>query len=135
MIFLGLGSNLGDKKQNLETALRLLSAKGVEIVRVSTIIETPPWGLSEQDNFLNLVAEVAFDGSPQALLSLILGIEKEMGRVRTTKWGPRIIDIDMIDFHRIRIHSELLTLPHPFYADRDFVMIPLRELEPQWEVE
>ena len=132
MIFLGLGSNLGDKTANLQMALQKLGEKGVAVLRISTILETPPWGFTEQDSFMNLVAEVGFDGTPESLLSILLGIENEMGRVREIKWGPRLIDLDILDFHRQIVQTETLSLPHPHYHERDFVMIPLRELEPDW---
>ena len=132
MIFLGLGSNLGDKTANLQMALQKLGEKGVAVLRISTILETPPWGFTEQDSFMNLVAEVSFDGTPESLLSILLGIENEMGRVREMKWGPRLIDLDILDFHRQIVQTETLSLPHPHYHERDFVMIPLRELEPDW---
>jgi 2-amino-4-hydroxy-6-hydroxymethyldihydropteridine diphosphokinase len=132
MIFLGLGSNLGDKKGNLEQALDLLAQEKVRIVRTSSFYETQPWGNLAQDPFLNMVAEVSFEGNPLDLLDIILGIEQKMGRVRMEKWGPRIIDIDILEFNRITLQTPNLTIPHPYYPERDFVMIPLRELEPDW---
>ncbi|MBX7242134.1 MAG: 2-amino-4-hydroxy-6-hydroxymethyldihydropteridine diphosphokinase [Bacteroidia bacterium] len=134
MIFLGLGSNLGDKIQNLTMALRKMEAKGITILRTSQIIETAPWGVTNQDFFMNMVIEVKYEDTPEALLNCILSVETEMGRVREVKWGPRIIDIDIIDFHRQKINTDSLILPHPYYSERDFVMIPLRELEPDWEI-
>jgi 2-amino-4-hydroxy-6-hydroxymethyldihydropteridine diphosphokinase len=134
MIFIGLGSNIGDKKANIFKALTLLAQKNIEIVRVSNMYETAPWGVLAQDDFVNAVAEVAFEGDAEALLTLLLQTEMEMGRVRIEKWGPRLIDIDIIDFHRQVIQNDFIHLPHPFYKERDFVLIPLRELEPNWEI-
>lgn len=134
MIFIGLGSNMGDKKANIQEALRLLSLKNVQILRVSSMYETAPWGVLEQDDFVNAVAEVDFKGNAEELLHILLETEIEMGRVRETKWGPRLIDIDIIDFHRQVIENEFIRIPHPFYKERDFVMMPLKELEPNWEI-
>lgn len=134
MIFLSLGSNVGDKTANLDTALGLLHLYGVRIVRVSSYYGTTPWGYIEQDDFVNAVAEVAFSGGAHELLAIALQIERSMGRIRLQKWGPRIIDIDIIDFFRQKINTETLTLPHRFYQERDFVLLPLRELEPLWEI-
>lgn len=134
MIFIGLGSNIGNKRQNLEVAITKLREKGVETIRQSTFYETEPWGNVNQDSFLNAVIEEVFEGDAFALLKICLKVEEEMGRVRKEKWGPRIIDIDIIDFHRQKINSDDLILPHPFYHEREFVMIPLQELEPNWVV-
>lgn len=132
MIFLSLGSNLGDKKANLEKALELLALAGVKIARISSFYETAPWGNPNQDDFVNIVVEVIFEGSATELLEIALATEQKMGRIRLEKWGPRRIDIDIIDFHRQQIQTDTLTLPHPYYKERDFVMIPLKELEPDW---
>lgn len=134
MIFIGLGSNIGDKKANIETALQLLAAKKVAILRVAAMYENAAWGVLNQDDFVNTVAEVAFEGSAEELLRILLETEIEMGRVRIQKWGPRLIDIDIIDFHRQVIENKFITIPHPYYTQRDFVMIPLKELEPNWEI-
>ncbi len=134
MIFIGLGSNIGDKKANIETALQLLATKKITILRVASMYENAAWGVLNQDDFVNTVAEVAFEGSAEELLHILLETEIEMGRVRIQKWGPRLIDIDIIDFHRQVIENEFITIPHPYYTQRDFVMIPLHELEPKWEI-
>ncbi len=134
MIFIGLGSNIGNKTANLEMAISKLAEHGVATLRRSSFYETAPWGNVEQDSFLNAVIEVYFEGEAPFLLEICLKVEQEMGRERKEKWGPRNIDIDMIDFHRQKIDLPQLQLPHPYYQVRDFVMIPLRELEPDWEV-
>ena len=132
MIFLGIGTNLGDRKENLENAISLLKQKEVELIRCSSIYETPPWGITEQDPFYNLVAEVGFTGTPEHLLQHCLDTENEMGRIRQVKWGPRLIDIDILEFNR-EIHlSPELSIPHPYYTQREFVLVPLAELEPDW---
>lgn len=134
MIFIGLGSNIGNKSQNLQTAIEKLTEKGVHTVRQSAFYETAPWGNIAQDSFLNAVIEVVFSGEAMLLLGICLDIEQEMGRERKEKWGPRNIDIDIIDFHHQKIDLPQLQLPHPYYHQRDFVMIPLKELEPNWEI-
>lgn len=132
MIFLGIGSNLGDKAQHLRSALEELERRGVTICRCSAFYRTAPWGIEAQDDFLNAVCEVQYPHSPEALLDLVLAIETDMGRIRQQKWGPRLIDIDLLEFHRQTLQSERLTLPHPYYPVRDFVLVPLAELEPEW---
>ncbi|MEZ4774685.1 MAG: 2-amino-4-hydroxy-6-hydroxymethyldihydropteridine diphosphokinase [Bacteroidia bacterium] len=132
MIFLGLGSNMGDKVRNIIAAMDHLSSAEVLIRRRSRLFETPPWGVETQDEFLNIVCEVSFDGSPERLLQILLDTEQLMGRYRYYKWGPRLIDIDILEFNR-EIHStESLTLPHPFYPQRPFVLVPFADLEPGW---
>lgn len=133
MIFLSLGSNLGDKRANLEKALELLALQGMGIARSSSFYETAPWGNPNQDDFVNIVVEVIFEGKAEDLLEIALATEQKMGRVRLEKWGPRCIDIDIIDFHHQQIQTDTLTLPHPYYRERDFVMVPLKELEPEWK--
>ena len=132
MIFLGLGSNQGEKVVHIFQALERLEEKGVQVLRLSSLYVTPPWGIIEQEEFVNAVAEVSFQGSATTLLHLIGETEQELGRVRTQKWGPRIIDIDILEFHREHWQSEILTLPHPYYTERTFVLAPLKELEPDW---
>ncbi|MDX2245510.1 MAG: 2-amino-4-hydroxy-6-hydroxymethyldihydropteridine diphosphokinase [Bacteroidia bacterium] len=132
MIFLGLGSNMGDKVRNIIAALDHLSFASVQILRRSRLFITPPWGVETQDEFLNIACEVSFKGSPQQLLQILLDTEQLMGRYRYYKWGPRLIDIDILEFHR-EIHStESLKLPHPYYPRRPFVLVPLADLEPDW---
>jgi len=132
MIFIGLGSNLGNRKQNLETALSQMKEKAILPLRCSSIYESKAWGLIDQNDFYNAVVEVEFDGPPDKLLDKLQEIEDDMGRVRSVKWGPRIIDLDIIEFHRRIERSERLVLPHPLYTQRGFVLYPLRELEPSW---
>lgn len=133
MIFIGLGSNMGNKEKNIHEALVRLQTYNVKILKTSSLIVTAPWGNLNQEDFVNAVAEVAFDGTPLQLLDACLEVEKQMGRIREEKWGPRIIDLDIIEFHRFQIQSERLILPHPFYTQRAFVLEPLRELYPDWQ--
>ncbi len=132
MILLGLGTNKGNKLANLQEVLSQLNSRGVEVLRQAPIFETEPWGKKNQDSFLNTVIEVKYEGTPQELLQTILQIEQLMGRVREYKWGPRIIDIDILEFNRETIESPGLTIPHPHYPERVFVLAPMAELEPDW---
>lgn len=137
--FLSLGSNLGDKKNNLEQALALLENKPmlenkslIKIKRISGYYETEPWGGVEQDSFFNLVAEIESDMDPWELLKYCQEVEKVMGRERLIHWGPRIIDIDILSYNNRVLHTAELTIPHPFMEEREFVLAPLRELEPDY---
>lgn len=129
--WLGLGSNLGPRERNLRAAVRLLSESGgLEIVKVSSTYRTVPVGLTEQPDFLNLVAEVSTDLEPHALLRLCLEVEDGMGRVRGKRWGPRVIDVDVLLYGDEVVGSEELTIPHPEMLKRAFVLVPLVEIEP-----
>lgn len=131
-VFLGLGSNLGDREENLRAALRKIAAlPGTEVVRVSAFRETPPWGVAEQPDFLNAVAEVRTELSPEALLRAAQAIERELGRTPTFRWGPRRIDIDLLLYGDRRIDLPHLKLPHPHLLDRPFVREPLEEIAPE----
>ncbi|MCX7942258.1 MAG: 2-amino-4-hydroxy-6-hydroxymethyldihydropteridine diphosphokinase [Dictyoglomaceae bacterium] len=130
--FIGIGTNLGDKIKNIDEALNRLKDKGLNIIKISSIIETEPYGYKNQDNFLNAVCLIETDLSPFELLDLLLEVEKEMGRVRTIKWGPRIIDLDIIFYDDLIINHEKLIIPHPDAHNRIFVMEPLLEIEPNF---
>lgn len=123
---------MGRRLENLTEALRRMSESGIQILRCSSPYLSAPWGITDQEAFINAVCEVQFGRSPQRLLQMLLQIEQEMGRRRTVKWGPRLIDLDLIEFERIVIQSPELALPHPYYLERDFVMVPMLELVPDW---
>jgi 2-amino-4-hydroxy-6-hydroxymethyldihydropteridine diphosphokinase len=127
-VFVGLGSNLGDRELNLRRALVRLEQLGS--VRVSAFRETDPVGVTDQPKFLNAAAELATDLSPRELLERLLEIERELGRDRATerRWGPRVIDLDLLLFGEEAIDEPGLTVPHPRLADRRFVLEPLCEL-------
>lgn len=132
MILLGLGTNLGDRERNLSTALALLEQEqGVRIEKASRIYETAPFGVTDQPDFLNMVVRVRTSLSTDALLHACLSVEARMGRVRTRRWGPRIIDIDLLVYDRHHILSRELVLPHPGILHRAFVLIPLRDVAPR----
>jgi len=131
MIVLGLGSNIGNREENIKRALKALDAHpAIEIVRVSSLYETAPVGYTEQPEFLNAVAQISTSLQPLKLLEFCLSIERELGRVREVKWGPRTIDIDVLLYDTVELSSEQLTLPHPRFHERCFVLIPLAEIAP-----
>jgi len=127
---LALGSNLGDRVAALEAAVAALVAADVRVVAVSTVYETAPVGGPEQGDFLNAVALVGTGHSAYDLLEVVHGVEASLGRVRTQRWGPRTIDIDIITFGDVESTDPRLTLPHPFVAERAFVLAPWLDVEP-----
>jgi 2-amino-4-hydroxy-6-hydroxymethyldihydropteridine diphosphokinase len=126
--YLGLGSNLGRRARNLSAARRRLRQKGARVLRQSRVIETEPWGLAEQPRFLNQVIEVDWTGTPRQLLRALKEVEREGGRTPTRRWGPRVIDVDILLFGDDRIKERDLVVPHPGIAERSFVRESLREL-------
>lgn len=128
--YIALGTNLGDKRQQLDNALTALRQAGVIVRRVSPFIETEPYGVTDQPAFLNGVCEVETDLSPQELLSLLLDIETQQGRVRTRHWGPRVIDLDLLLYDDQIIDEPNLKVPHPDMENRAFVLQPLAAIAP-----
>lgn len=130
-VYLSLGTNMGDKKKNLLEAIEKIGKlENTKVTSQSTILETEPFGYTEQDMFLNACIEIKTLFTPQELLEKLLGIELEMGRVRTIKWGPRIIDIDILFFDDEIIQDKNLAVPHPWISERMFVLEPLCEIAP-----
>jgi 2-amino-4-hydroxy-6-hydroxymethyldihydropteridine diphosphokinase len=127
-VYLGLGSNLGSRARNLSAARRRLRQKGARIMRQSRVIETEPWGVAAQPRFLNQVVEAEWMGTPRELLRAAKEVEREGGRTRTVRWGPRVIDVDILLFGDQRIDLRDLVIPHPRIAERSFVVEPLKEL-------
>jgi GTP cyclohydrolase-4 len=127
--FLGLGSNLGDRGTNLAAALRLIAAR-VELVDVSSVWETEPVGFADQPRFWNLVVRVRTQERPATLLSALRDIESEVGRTYQFQNGPREIDIDLLMYDEIVLHTATLDIPHPRMSGRAFVLRPLMELDP-----
>ena len=128
--YVALGSNLGDREQNLRTALQLL-ARQAEILQVSSFIETEPYGVTDQPRFLNGVCRVAVTLPPEVLLQALLAIERQMGRERKRHWGERNIDLDLLLYDDVIMTTPELKLPHPDMQNRDFVLLPLVEIAPQ----
>ena len=130
--FLALGSNIGDKAENLRAAVAAIDALAdTKVIAKSAIYRTPPWGKTDQDWFANAVIAVETGLAPLTLLEACLAIEIRLGRVRRERWGPRVIDIDVLIHGTTSLTSERLTLPHPAMHERAFVLIPLREIAPE----
>ena len=127
-IFLGLGTNLGDRNQNLTNAINLISQQIGNVTKQSSKHETKAWGKTDQPNFLNMVIKIETKLTPHFLLEKCLSIENEIGRVRKEKWGPRLIDIDILYYNDLVIDEENLKIPHPFINERDFVLKPFKEI-------
>ncbi len=129
--YIGLGSNLGDREANIRAALDGLAAMtDTELTRASSLYDTEPVGEIEQPDFLNAVAELDTDLTPRQLLWNLLLIEKRLGRVRTTRWGPRVIDLDLLLVGELVVDEPGLRVPHPELTRRSFVLVPLVELDP-----
>jgi len=129
-VYLGLGSNLGDRQHNLIKAIELL-AQQMRVEQMSSLYETEPVGYSEQPRFLNAVCQVTTSLSPEELLSLVKEIEAALGRVPSFPNAPRPIDIDILFYANQVIHSPQLTIPHPCLEERAFVLVPLLEIAPE----
>jgi 2-amino-4-hydroxy-6-hydroxymethyldihydropteridine diphosphokinase len=134
--WIGLGGNREDSRELLGEALRALSAAPlVELRRRSRWYQTRPWGGVEQPEFVNAVAELETGLDPVPLLRLLLDVETRLGRERTgARWGPRCVDLDLLTYGQLILQSEELVLPHPQMHRRAFVLLPLLELEPGFEI-
>lgn len=128
-VHLALGTNLGGRESNLQRALELLPP-AVGILTLSSIYETAPWGMTEQPDFLNMVAGGVTDLTPLGLLERLKGIEQEMGRLPAVRYGPRLIDLDILFYDHLLLDTVELTLPHPRLHERAFVLVPLNEIAP-----
>lgn len=127
-VFLLLGTNLGNRSQNLLVARQHLEITVGKIIQESSIYETAAWGNTAQQSFLNQVVSIETMMAPIELLDGVLSIEAQMGRVREIKWGPRVIDIDILFFGDIIVASETLTIPHPALHERRFTLVPMAEI-------
>jgi len=129
--YLGLGTNLGDRRAQLAAALRALAADpAISIVRGSSVYESKPVGVLAQPDFLNMVVQIQTAHQPPALLSVCLDIEAGLGRERRERWGPRLIDLDVLLYDGQSWQDERLVLPHPRMHERSFVLVPLAEIAP-----
>lgn len=132
-VFLGLGSNLGDRKAYLQTAIDSIDAHNdIEIIAKSSMIETSPIGEVDQGKFINMVIEVVTSLTAERLLDVCLAIEQSNGRIREGKFGPRTLDIDILFFDNQSINSENLKVPHSEAHKRHFVLLPLQEIAPSF---
>jgi 2-amino-4-hydroxy-6-hydroxymethyldihydropteridine diphosphokinase len=129
--YIGLGSNLGDREANLRQALEFLTqTPETTVVRASSLYDTEPVGVEDQPHFLNAVALVETQLPPQQLLWNLMLIERRLGRVRSHRWGPRTIDLDLLLYDDLVLDEGDLQIPHPAMSKRSFVLVPLVELEP-----
>ena len=129
-VWIALGSNMGEGRKNLDLAIKMMNERGVSVKKVSTYIETEPYGYTEQDNFVNAVCIAETKLSPRELLETLLKIELDMGRVRIIKWGPRLIDLDILFYEDLIIDEEDFKVPHIEIQKRSFVLEPMNEISP-----
>jgi 2-amino-4-hydroxy-6-hydroxymethyldihydropteridine diphosphokinase len=129
--YLSLGGNLGEPERSMASALQILDGDPhVEVATVSSLYKTPPWGKLDQPDFLNAAARLSTTLAPHVLLDLCLDIERRLKRVREERWGPRLIDIDILVFDDRVIHEVGLEVPHPRMLERAFVLAPMTEIAP-----
>ena len=129
-VYIGIGSNLGRREENCGKAVKLLSERGIRVIRASSMIETEPWGVREQPRFINMAVEAETSLGPEELLAVLKNIEDELGRVPDVRWGPRTIDLDILLYGDLVMKTPELEIPHPGMKDRDFVLKPLAEIAP-----
>ncbi len=130
---IAVGANLGDPERAVRAAIARLDAlPGTRLVRASKLYRTAPWGVAEQPDFVNAVALVETTLSPHALLAQLMEEERRAGRVRRERWGPRVLDLDLLFHGDTRLDEPSLKLPHPGIAERAFVLEPLAEIAPEW---
>lgn len=133
---LGLGSNIGDRVRNIEEAIERLTADGaVTLVSRSRFYRTAPWGVTDQDWFVNACVAVRTNVSPRELLRRCQTVENDMVRVRTRRWGPRNIDVDVLTFRDLKIDEPDFIVPHPRIAERAFVLVPLKDIAPKLKID
>jgi dihydropteroate synthase/2-amino-4-hydroxy-6-hydroxymethyldihydropteridine diphosphokinase len=130
--YLSLGSNLGDRLQNLRDAVAALETAGLSLRALSSVYETDPWGLTDQPPFLNMALSARTDREPAGLLRLVKQIERDLGRQPAEPWGPRLIDVDILFYDDLVLDEEELILPHPHLHERVFVLVPLAEIAPYY---
>jgi len=128
--YLGIGSNLGNRKDNCRTAISHLVDSGIKVLRHSSMIETDPWGIKDQPPFINMAIKLQTDRTPEALLTLLKKIEITLGRVPGPRWGPRVIDLDILFYNNVIMDTAELKIPHQEIIARYFVLKPLVEIAP-----
>lgn len=129
-VYIGLGSNLGDKRHHIQQALLALQAISEQPLRCSSLYLSQPWGYTDQPEYVNAVCRLATRLTPMELLAGLQRIENEHDRVRERKWGPRTLDLDILLFADMIIKDDVLKVPHPHMLQRAFVLIPLLEIDP-----
>ena len=130
--YIGLGSNLGDSKVILTEAVHKLASLGD--VKISKLYQSPPMGPQDQPNYLNAVVQLNTDLAALSLLDRLQAFEQDAGRVRLRHWGERTLDLDLLIYGNEQIHNERLTVPHVGVLERDFVLIPLLDIDPEMQV-
>lgn len=128
--YIGIGSNLGNREKNCLRAIELLEKRGIPVKKRSSMYETEPWGIKDQPRFINMAIEIETFFEPGELLRILKEVEREVGRGVSFKWGPRIIDLDILLFGNIFLKEDNLEIPHPLLDKRDFVLKPLCEIAP-----
>jgi 2-amino-4-hydroxy-6-hydroxymethyldihydropteridine diphosphokinase len=128
--YIVIGSNLGDREDNCEKAVHLLKNNDINVLKRSSMINTRPWGVEDQPDFINMAIEVETGLEPDKLLNLLKKIEGELGRGPDIRWGPRVIDLDIIFYNDLVLKTRDLEIPHPGIKDRWFVLKPLSEIAP-----
>jgi len=131
-VYLLTGSNVGQSLLYLQHALLQVEDELGAVTKASAIYKTDPWGNTQQNAFYNQVIEIYTDLAPDELMRKILNLEQQMGRIRTTKWAPRIIDIDILFYQHVRMNTPLVQLPHPLLHERRFTLVPLSEIIPNF---
>lgn len=129
--YIGIGSNLGSREDNCTAAIKRLIDNGIKVLKLSSRIETEPWGVKDQPNFINMAIEIQTDLPPEDLLKLLKKIEIELGRTPGLRWGPRIIDLDILLYDDLVLKTPDLKIPHPGTSNRYFVLKPLSEIAPE----
>ena len=129
-VFIGIGSNLGDRESHCGSAINLLIESGISVLKRSAMIETKPWGVTDQPVFLNMVIEIETGLKPHELLTLLKKTEHAVGRTETVRWGPRVIDLDILFYEDAVLKTHDLEIPHPRISEREFVLRPLAEIAP-----
>lgn len=133
-VYVSLGTNLGDKDNNLRTAVRLMQERIGKVISLSSFYETAPWGFQSEHSFLNAAACIETRLSPEQLLLVTQQIERELGRTQKSSgnaYKDRLIDIDLLMYDNLQIHADQLVLPHPLMTERRFVLEPLAEIAPE----
>ncbi len=130
-IYIGIGSNLGDREGTCLKALEELEKRGIKVAKKSSRYETEPWGVKDQPNFINMAVEADTDLTPMEVLRVTKEIEKNLGRKETLMWGPRTVDLDILLYDDLVVDEPDLRIPHPHMHERDFVLKPLTEIAPE----
>lgn len=129
-VYIALGSNLGDRAANLRDALKAFEP-AVHVLALSGLYETPPWGYTDQPAFYNMVVKAGTALEPAALLDFLKGLESELGRAHSFRYGPRSIDLDILFYDDLVVRQPRLVIPHPRLHERGFVLVPLADLAPE----